>query len=173
MEGEYNDYGTIENMTPKSLATLNRWFENADPDIKELTGYGKEKHNWDKYLERGHVTYKGQDVGLMLVKKSAFDQQPVEASTMAAAAMAGLRSTGHESYQSVAIRAKRWFSGHNSSMQSLVDVERGACCDGIQRSGLNRNQGAESTLAYLWTELLWNEHELTFKRENNAVFSIA
>ena len=106
-------------------------------------------------------------------EKSAFDQQPVEASTMAAAAMAGLRSTGHESYRSVAIRAKRWFSGHNSSMQSLVDVERGACCDGIQRSGLNRNQGAESTLAYLWTELLWNEHELTFKRENNAAFSIA
>ena len=105
-------------------------------------------------------------------EKSAFDQQPVEASTMAAAAMAGLRSTGHESYRSVAIRAKRWFSGHNSSMQSLVDVERGACCDGIQPSGLNLNQGAESTLAYLWTEMLERTNELAFDNRNESLVSL-
>ena len=29
----------------------------------------------------------------------------------------------------------------------------GACFDGLQPAGVNHNQGAESTLAYLWTEL--------------------
>jgi hypothetical protein len=34
--------------------------------------------------------------------------------------------------------------------EPLADVEAGACCDGLQPLGVNRNQGAESTLAYLW-----------------------
>ena len=45
----------------------------------------------------------------------------------------------------------------NSLKQPLVDVRSGACCDGLQASGVNRNQGAESTLAYLWTELRCKE----------------
>ena len=49
-------------------------------------------------------------------------------------------------------RAHDWFHGQNSLRQPLVDARRGACCDGLQPSGVNRNQGAESTLAYLWTE---------------------
>jgi len=50
-------------------------------------------------------------------------------------------------------RARDWFHGQNSLGQSLVDIRSGGCCDGLQRSGVNRNQGAESTLAYLWTEV--------------------
>jgi hypothetical protein len=34
---------------------------------------------------------------------------------------------------------------------ALVDARCGACCDGLQAGGMNRNQGAESTLAWLWT----------------------
>ena len=34
----------------------------------------------------------------------------------------------------------------------MADTEQGACFDGLQASGVNRNQGAESTLAYLWTQ---------------------
>ena len=45
------------------------------------------------------------------------------------------------------------FTAKTACEQPLVDVRCGACCDGLQASGVNRNQGAESTLAYLWTEL--------------------
>ena len=31
-------------------------------------------------------------------------------------------------------------------------MRSGACFDGLQTSGVNRNQGAESTLAHLWTK---------------------
>jgi hypothetical protein len=86
-------------------------------------------------------------------EKALYDQQPVEASTMADAALAGLDLLGDERYRSTFRRAHAWFYGENSLRQLLVDAASGACCDGLQASGLNLNQGAESTLAYLWTEL--------------------
>ena len=72
---------------------------------------------------------------------------------MAEAALAAFGLLGDEKYLATFRRAHGWFHGQNSLRQPLVDVHRGACCDGLQPSGVNRNQGAESTLAYLWAEL--------------------
>jgi hypothetical protein len=89
--------------------------------------------------------------------KAPYDQQPVEAATMADAALMAFGLLGDEQYLAAFCRAHAWFHGQNSLRQPLVDVPYGACCDGLQASGLNRNQGAESTLAYLWAELLQRE----------------
>jgi hypothetical protein len=86
-------------------------------------------------------------------EKSLYDQQPVEASTMAAAALAALNLLGDDKYLAIFLRAHGWFHGRNSLEQPLADAEIGACFDGLKATGVNRNQGAESTLAYLWTEL--------------------
>ena len=86
-------------------------------------------------------------------EKSLYDQQPVEASTMAAAALAATRVCGDDKYMAAFQRAHGWFHGQNSLEQSLADVQTGACFDGLHTAGVNRNQGAESTLAFLWTEL--------------------
>jgi hypothetical protein len=86
-------------------------------------------------------------------EKSLYDQQPVEAVTMAEAALAAFALLGDETYLATLRRAYGWFHGQNSLGQPLVDVSCGSCCDALQRSGVNRNQGAESTLAYLWAEL--------------------
>ena len=85
--------------------------------------------------------------------KALYDQQPVEASTMADAALAAYGASANESYVTIFHRAQGWFHGQNSLRQPLADVGCGACCDGLEVGGMNRNQGAESTLAYLWTEL--------------------
>jgi hypothetical protein len=87
-------------------------------------------------------------------EKALYDQQPVEAVTMAEAALAAFRFLGNEEYLAVFCRAHGWFHGQNSLKEPLVDLSSGACCDGLMESGVNRNQGAESTLACLWTELL-------------------
>jgi hypothetical protein len=92
--------------------------------------------------------------------KSPYDQQPVEAATMAAAALTAFDMLGEQQYLAAFRRAHAWFHGQNSLHQPLGDVQCGACCDGLQASGRNRNQGAESTLAYLWTELLHEESRL-------------
>jgi hypothetical protein len=86
--------------------------------------------------------------------KALYDQQPVEAVMMADAALAAFGLLRDEKYLTTFRRAHGWFQGRNSLQQSLVDVRRGACCDGLQPSGVNRNQGAESTLAWLWMALL-------------------
>lgn len=83
-------------------------------------------------------------------EKSLYDQQPVEAITMADAALAAFRLDHDPRYLSTFGRANDWFHGRNSLAEPLIDVAAGACCDGLQPLGVNRNQGAESTLAYLW-----------------------
>ncbi len=87
-------------------------------------------------------------------EKAAFDQQPVEADTMADVAIAAFDLFGDERYLEVFRRAYTWFHGGNSLQQSMADPQYGAGYDGLHPRGLNRNQGAESTLAFLHTELL-------------------
>lgn len=87
-------------------------------------------------------------------EKSLYDQQPVEASTMAAAACAALRLRHDQDYLVSFQKAHGWFLGQNSLQYPMADPESGGCLDGLEFAGVNRNQGAESTLACLWTELL-------------------
>jgi hypothetical protein len=86
-------------------------------------------------------------------EKALYDQQPVEAVTMAEAAQAAYRLLGDEQYMAAFRRAHAWFHGRNSLGEPLANMSSGACCDGLLASGVNQNQGAESTLAFLWTEL--------------------
>src|SRR6185295_17532232 len=86
-----------------------------------------------------------------------YDQQPVEAITMADAALAAFHSLNDKRYLATFRRARGWFHGENSLRQPVGDILSGACRDGLQSSSVNRNQGAESTLALLCVELLNNE----------------
>ena len=87
-------------------------------------------------------------------EKASFDQQPVEAGTTAEAAVAAFELLGNPQALDIFQRAFGWFHGANCQKQPLADARRGTCCDGIHVGGINRNQGAESTLAFLHTELL-------------------
>lgn len=83
-------------------------------------------------------------------EKALYDQQPVEAVTMADAALAAFRLNKEDKYLTAFCQANDWFHGRNSLSAALAEPQSGACCDGLQPLGVNRNQGAESTLAYLW-----------------------
>ena len=87
-------------------------------------------------------------------EKAPYDQQPLEAVTMAEASLAAFGAVGGEDRLGAFGRALAWFHGQNSLGHTLVDARTGACCDGLQVGGVNRNQGAESTLAYLWSQVL-------------------
>ena len=67
-------------------------------------------------------------------EKAPYDQQPVEAVTMAEAALAALDLLGDEEYLAAFRRAHGWFHGRNSLKRPLVDVRSGACYDGLQAS---------------------------------------
>ena len=42
-----------------------------------------------------------------------------------------------------------WFLGHNDLNMPLYDPKTGGCRDGLMADGINQNEGAESTLAWL------------------------
>ena len=85
--------------------------------------------------------------------KSLYDQQPIEAVTMADAALTAFGLRLDEKYLAIFCRAHDWFHGRNSLKTPLVDSSIGACFDGLLSTGPNLNQGAESSLAYLWSEV--------------------
>lgn len=103
--------------------------------------------------------------------KSLYDQQPVEASTMADAALTAYSLRDDDKYLEIFGRAYRWFLGKNSLGLPLADPESGGCCDGLTSAGVNRNQGAESTFAYLWTELLNSNVPRAFSESRGAAAS--
>ena len=83
--------------------------------------------------------------------RPAFDQQPTEVSTLAdACARAAVVDTGSVWSEGV-LTAAAWFVGVNDAGQLMWDPETGGGFDGLHVDGVNRNQGAESTLAVLST----------------------
>ena len=79
--------------------------------------------------------------------RARFDQQPLEASALVDAELAALTATGDGRRLRLAERAFSWFVGGNTL--DAVLVRDGGCCDGLSEREVNRNMGAESTLAYL------------------------
>jgi hypothetical protein len=54
-------------------------------------------------------------------------------------------------------RCEQWFAGRNDLDTPLADDVSGGCHDGLTVSGVNANEGAESTLALLAVRQLVKE----------------
>jgi len=83
--------------------------------------------------------------------RPAFDQQPIEVSTLADACARAAAIDAASIWPEVVLAAAAWFMGSNDAGQLMCDPETGGGFDGLQADGVNRNQGAESTLAVLST----------------------
>jgi glycosyltransferase involved in cell wall biosynthesis len=81
--------------------------------------------------------------------RANFDQQPVEAQAMMSACLEAYRSTADSWWYEQAQRAFDWFIGWNDLGLELYSPRTGGCRDGLHVDRVNRNQGAESTLAFL------------------------
>jgi hypothetical protein len=81
--------------------------------------------------------------------KPAFDQQPLEAAAMADACLRAWFITNDPVWQQHVDRAGRWLVGANDTGVALYDATTGGTFDGLTPDGVNRNRGAESTIAGL------------------------
>ena len=81
--------------------------------------------------------------------KAPFDQQPLEVMGLVEACAEACMWTRSNYWLEQARRCLDWFLGRNDLNIPLYDFKTGGCCDGLQPDGPNRNQGAESTLAWL------------------------
>lgn len=86
-------------------------------------------------------------------ERSFYAQQPVDALAMVLMYYQAYIVSRKKHYLKLMFTSFMWFLGENDLRMNLYDFETEGCCDGIERYGINRNQGAESTLAYLISHL--------------------
>lgn len=106
-------------------------------------------------LSKGYLSPVGSDGwyyrnGSMAI----FDQQAIESMAMVLMYFKAFDVSGKKRFLSKMYLCYQWFLGENTLRLPLYDHETKGCCDGLQPGGLNRNQGAESTLAYFISHLL-------------------
>jgi len=90
----------------------------------------------DKIFERGR-------------SKPVFDQQPIEAYSTISACLEAYLTTKDKHWHNEAEKAMHWFLGANDLGVPLYEPANGGCYDGLHVDRVNRNQGAESTIAFL------------------------
>ncbi|RAP36868.1 hypothetical protein DID80_04835 [Candidatus Marinamargulisbacteria bacterium SCGC AAA071-K20] len=98
---------------------------------------------------------------------AAYDQQAIEAYTMLEACADAESLFKHANYINYAKASLEWFLGKNINGTLMIDTHSGGCYDGLLETGVNINQGAESTLSWLLstTKLEINKRELLLKGE--------
>lgn len=109
-------------------------------------------------------------------EKSLYDQQAIE--TMAAVMLyfQAYTATLDTKFIKNMFQTYLWFLGENSLRIPLYDHETNGCGDGLTPVGLNRNQGAESTLAFFISHLtvlkaFEKEYEFSNVAEDVNVYS--
>lgn len=107
--------------------------------------------------EDGHLTIIGNNGWLDKEgNRSMFDQQPVEVKSLIDACLNVYIITGNKKWFEESERCLSWFLGQNDLELPVCDYKTGGCGDGLESQGINGNQGAESTLA--WIISLINMH---------------
>jgi len=82
-------------------------------------------------------------------EKAKFDQQPIEITALIDACYEAYLATKEKRWFEKAQLAFKWFLGSNDLNVVLYDSKTGGCKDGLTPTGVNENEGAESSLAFL------------------------
>jgi glycosyltransferase involved in cell wall biosynthesis len=99
-------------------------------------------------------------------ERSMFAQQPVDALAMVLMYHQAFHLTKDKEYLTKLFACFMWFMGENDLRMNLFDFETKGCCDGFEKYGVNRNQGAESSLSYLISHLTVLEAFEEFEQKN-------
>ena len=95
-----------------------------------------------------------------------FAQQSVDVMGMVLLFFKAYEVTKGKKYLDKMFLSYMWYMGKNDLSLPVYDYETGGCNDGLEEYGLNRNQGAESTLSYLISHLtVLNAFELEYEYE--------
>ncbi len=83
--------------------------------------------------------------------KSQYNQLPAEAWSIVELLCTAEKISGNSGYGEYAEVAARWFDGANCRKQVMIEASSGGCYDALTPNGVDRNQGASASLAYLLT----------------------
>ncbi|AKJ37757.1 glycosyltransferase family 4 protein [Methanosarcina barkeri] len=99
---------------------------------------------------QGWYSYNGE--------KPIFDQQPIEAGYLTQAYVSAYEIVRDRRYLELARYSFEYFLGRNRLQTVMYDYSTGAVCDGLNRDGMNCNQGAESIICFLMALNSLNKH---------------
>ena len=119
---------------------------------KDMIEMGLNSLKWllDIQTEKGHFAPIGNNGWYEQgFPKARFDQQSIEANAMIEACVEAFYFTRNRVWLDSAVMCFKWFLGHNDLNLSLYDPKTGGCRDGLMVDGINQNEGAESSLAWL------------------------
>lgn len=132
---------------PHALILCGQGLQNEE---MSSTGLRSLKWLFEIQYESGHFVPIGNDGWYRQGKsKARFDQQPLEAHAMIDACITAYQFSHKREWLRRAIIAFNWFLGQNDLNLPLYDAKSGGCFDGLESNGVNENQGAESSLAWL------------------------
>lgn len=98
--------------------------------------------------------------------RSVFAQQPIDAMGMVLMFRQAYNITNDKDYLRKLFKSFKWFLGENDLRMNLFNHETQGCFDGLEHYGVNQNQGAESTLAYLISHLnVLKAHEDYYRKD--------
>lgn len=89
--------------------------------------------------------------------RAKFDQQAVDVAGLVLACRAAHTATGDAEWLAQSRLCFDWFLGANDVGLPLYDPTTGGCRDGLQPTGVNANQGAESTVVWLLARMTMND----------------
>jgi len=159
-----DDWPWCENLVTYDNAKLCQAMLEAGQSMGrlEVVEQGLKSLKWLLEVQRapdGHLSIIGNDGWLPRGgERAAFDQQPLEAHAMVQACLTAAHVSGNSTWADEARRCFQWFTGGNDLGVPLYDPKTGGCKDGLNPEGANRNQGAESTLAYLLSVMELHRH---------------
>lgn len=140
---------------PHALIVAGKWMPN-----QEMYDTGIRVLEWLLKVQtapEGHLSVIGNDGWFdKNGHRSMFDQQPIEVKSLIDACLDAYIETGDKKWFKESERCLSWFLGHNDLQIPVCDHKTGGCGDGLESQGVNGNQGAESTLA--WIISLINMH---------------
>jgi len=132
---------------PHALLLSGQWMQHSD-----MIDMGLRSLKWllSIQTEDGHFVPIGNNGWYEQGgSKARFDQQPIEAHTMIEACVEAFNVTREKTWIDNAVMCFNWYLGHNDLNMSLYDPKTGGCRDGLMADGINQNEGAESSLAWL------------------------
>ncbi|MBW6516138.1 MAG: glycosyltransferase family 4 protein [Candidatus Cloacimonetes bacterium] len=105
-------------------------------------------------LQHGYLTPVGNDGWFRRGGKyPLYGQQSIDVMAFVLLYHQVYLSTKDKEYLEKMFFAHLWYLGENSLRLPIYDYETNSCFDGLESHGLNLNQGAESTIAYLVSHL--------------------
>lgn len=130
-------------LTAYQITKNGKYLEIAIESLDFLTEitFDREKNCFVFPGNRGWFTKSG--------KHAVYDQQPLEAGSIVETYCLAYKITKNKKYKNLALKAFAWYSGKNIIKTNMIDSKTGGIHDGFSNKRINKNQGAESVLAYI------------------------